>query len=360
MSSAVHLHIGEPKTGTTYLQAMLFHHQQRLLDAGLLVPGRNLDHIRAGHDILGRARTAGTHSTEGAWDELAAEIIGHAANHAVVSMEMLTRAGPRQARRAVGAFGPDTDVRVVITARELSRLAPARWQESVQFRKSWSLDDYLSAVLAGGRDRQGSDASRHFWGLHDTPTTVRTWADVAGLDRISVVTLPPSGASPDELWRRFGQAVGLDLAGYGPVEQANASLGAASAELMRRVNEALVETDLGDADHARICRKFLGKTVLPLRKGSEPPIVLPARFAEASRRHSEELVAELEESGVRVVGALADLLPPDGVEHVVEPPAEELVAAAAVDAMAALIEQNAELLRITRRRGKDLPFSEVE
>ena len=39
---------------------------------------------------------------------------------------------------------------------------------------------------------------------------------------------------------------------------------------------------------------------------------------------------------------------------------EDLVAAAAVDAMAALIEQNAQLLRSARRKGKDLPFAEVE
>ncbi|HZW00859.1 MAG TPA: hypothetical protein VFF55_04750, partial [Candidatus Deferrimicrobium sp.] len=213
---------------------------------------------------------------------------------------------------------------------------------------------------AGGRDRKANDASRHFWGLHDTPTTVRTWADVVGLERVSVVTLPPRSASPDELWHRFGTAMGIDLTGYDAVEQANASLGAASAELMRRVNEALAETDLGDADHARICRKFLGKTVLPQRKGSEPSIVMPSRFMEAARGHSEELVAELKAMGVSVIGTLDDLLPPDETAHEVDAPAEGLVAAAAVDAMAALIEQNAELLRTARRKGRDLPFAEVE
>ncbi|MEO8105812.1 MAG: hypothetical protein ABI720_00705 [Actinomycetes bacterium] len=360
MSPAVHLHIGEPKTGTTYIQAMLFHHREKLLQDGLLVPGRNLDHIRAGHDVLGRARTAGTHSTEGAWEGLATEIVGYQGSHAVVSMEMLTRARPRQVERAVAAFGAQSDVRVVITARELSRLAPARWQESVQFRKSWRLDDYLSGVFGGGRDPKASDASRHFWGLHDTPATVRRWSDVLGMDRVCVVTLPAKAASPDELWVRFGEAINLDLTGYEPVEQSNASLGAASAELMRRVNEALAKTDLGDADHARICRKFLGKTVLPVRKGSEPSIAMPAEFMAASRTHSEEIVAELKDIGVGVIGSLNDLLPPDEPATDAKPLDEGLVAAAAVDAMAALIEQNAQLLRSNRRKGKDLPFAEVE
>lgn len=360
MTATVHLHIGEPKTGTTYLQAMLFQHQEQLLQAGVLVPGRNLDHIRAGHDVLGRARTAGTHSTEGAWAGLADEIVNHDAPHAVISMEMLTRARPRQVEQAVAAFGSSCEVRVVITARELSKLAPARWQESVQFRKSWSLDEYLTAVVSGGRDRQASDASRHFWGLHDTPMTVQTWAAAVGLERVTVVTVPPKSAAPDELWLRFGQALGVDLAGYGAVEQANASLGAASAELMRRVNDALADTDLGDADHARICRKFLGKTVLPQRKNLEPPIVMPVTYGEAAGALSEELVASLVETGVQVVGDLDDLLPAD---EPVRPDVsfdDQLVAAAAVDAMAALIEQNAQLLRRARRQGKDLPFTEVE
>ena len=78
----MHLHIGEPKTGTTYIQAMLFHHQERLRDAGVLVPGRNLDHIRAGHDMLGRSKTAGTHSTEGAWEALVDEIDASPLPHA--------------------------------------------------------------------------------------------------------------------------------------------------------------------------------------------------------------------------------------------------------------------------------------
>lgn len=359
MSPTVHLHIGEPKTGTTYLQSMLFHHQEQLAESGVFVPGRNLDHIRAGHDALGRSKTAGTHATEGAWQSLADEIMAADAEHAVVSMEMLTRARPPQAARAVAAFGGRADVRVVVTTRELSRLVPARWQESVQFRKSWTLDEYAAGVFQNGRVREAGP-SKHFWGLHDTPVTVDTWGRAVGIERINVVTLPPSGAEPDILWTRFGEAIGVDLANYSEAEQANASLGAASAEVMRRLNLLLAESDLGDAEHARICRKFLGKTVLPEIKNTEPSITLPVSQREAASALSRQLVDELQRAQVRVVGDLADLLPPDTSSGEAPAPTDSQVTNAALTALAAIVEQNARLSKAARKRGRDLPFTEVE
>ena len=358
MTRTVHLHIGEPKTGTTYIQAMLFHHQEQLRDAGVLVPGKNLDHIRAGHDILGRTKTAGTHSTEGAWEDLVEQIESSELPHAVISMEMLTRARGPQAARAVRAFGESTDVRVVITARQLSRLVPARWQESVQFRKSWTLDEYVAGVFDSPRERATGPA-RHFWGLHDTPVTVQTWGKHLNPDQITVVTVPPSGSAPDLLWTRFGEAIGVDLSGYAPADTSNASLGAASAELMRRLNDALADTDMDDADHARICRKFLGKSVLPELKNQEPGITLPSVFREDAQALSVQIVTELRNSGVGVVGELDELLPSTPLAEP-QPPTEGQIASAALVAMAALVEQNAQLARKARRRGNDLPFTEVD
>jgi hypothetical protein len=358
MTQTVHLHIGEPKTGTTYVQAMLFHHQARLADAGVLIPGRNLDHIRAGHDVLGRSKTAGTHATEGAWEALADEIAGSDLPHAVVSMEMLTRARPRQVTRAVDAFGKDADVRVVVTSRELSRLVPARWQESVQFRKSWTLDEYASGIFTNGREREAGPA-KHFWGLHDTPVTVETWGRSVGVDHVTVVTVPPSGSAPDLLWVRFGEAIGVNLTGYAEAQQANASLGGASAELMRRLNEVLAESDLDEADHARICRKFLGKTVLPELKSREPSITLPSAFTDIARALSGQLVDDLVKTGVHIVGDTADLLP-TSAPSADAAPTDRQVTEAALTALASLVEQNAQLAREARRRGRDLSFTEVE
>jgi hypothetical protein len=43
MSEKVIVHIGTPKTGTTYLQDVLFRNQRRLAGAGILYPADRFD-----------------------------------------------------------------------------------------------------------------------------------------------------------------------------------------------------------------------------------------------------------------------------------------------------------------------------
>ncbi len=57
MADRVFLHIGVPKSGTTYLQAGLWQNREPLRDQGLLFPGRGpFDHNRAS---IALHRTAG-------------------------------------------------------------------------------------------------------------------------------------------------------------------------------------------------------------------------------------------------------------------------------------------------------------
>lgn len=349
--TTVHLHIGEPKTGTTYVQALLFHNAEVLRQRGLLVPGTKLDHIRAGHDVLGRQRTAGTFDTSGAWDELAQTVSDSDAPAAVISMEQLTRARSGQVTRAVEAFGAGADVRVVITVRDVASVAPARWQESVQFRSSWKLQEYLDAVF-GSAPRQ-TVPGKNFWSLHDTAATARRWAQHVGIEHVSVVTVPRPDASRDLLWQRFGDAVGVDVDGLEPAQHANESLGGASAEFLRRVNAA-VDGSLREADQARLVRGFLGKTVLPQRRSRESRIGLPVGYADAAARHSRRIVRQLRDTQVRVVGELDELITPDRSDRFVTGAlwSEAEVAAAGVAAVTALLEQNASLMRRGRRRGR--------
>jgi len=49
----VYLHVGPPKTGTTYLQDVLWQNQARLGELGVTVPGRQVDHFQAALDLRG-------------------------------------------------------------------------------------------------------------------------------------------------------------------------------------------------------------------------------------------------------------------------------------------------------------------
>ena len=59
MAKRVFLHLGLPKTGTSYLQTILWSHRAELRGAGLLVPGRERrDHLWASLVIRDDARVA--------------------------------------------------------------------------------------------------------------------------------------------------------------------------------------------------------------------------------------------------------------------------------------------------------------
>ena len=337
MTDVVHLHVGEPKTGTTYLQAMLMQHQEQLAVDGLLVPGRRIDQVRGAQEMLD-PREEGRGRFEGRWQSLADEIASYAGPAAVVSMESLVRARPEQAERAVTALGVSS-VRVIITVRDLARVIPAQWQESLQFGHTWTFDEYVQAVTAP-RPRS-SKPGRSFWDQHDTENILQIWGDVVGQSNVILVTLPRTSGDPLALWRRFAAALGIDGDPYGPAPTANESLGAASAELMRRVNLEIGPDTLTRQEYSRLLRDWLSKTILAARRESESRVVLPESAQPWAHAKSEETISTIAKAGVTVIGDLDDLRvaspPASSPAAASEPPSDTDVSAAAVAAMASMV-----------------------
>ena len=75
MSKRVLLHVGTPKTGTSYLQDVLFRNQETLKDAGILYPADRFDaHFLAALDLL-RLPWGGLElDAHGLWDRTATEV----------------------------------------------------------------------------------------------------------------------------------------------------------------------------------------------------------------------------------------------------------------------------------------------
>ena len=70
MAERVFLHIGLPKTGTTFLQTTMWHNRAQLEAQGFLYPGaKRMDHYHASQDVRGQ-RTPPT----GAWEQLRSEL----------------------------------------------------------------------------------------------------------------------------------------------------------------------------------------------------------------------------------------------------------------------------------------------
>jgi hypothetical protein len=337
------LHVGLPKSGTTYLQAVLGQNKSALMQRGdLLYPGRSwADQINAVRDLRGfDVSQAQSAKVGGAWDRLVAEMAAWSGS-SVVSMEWLGQAN-RQRIERLAADLDFAEVHVVFTVRDLARMVPAAWQEFMQNGRTWAWPDFLQQLSA--EDSFETPAGRLFWRQQDTERLINRWSSVVPIERVHVVTVPPPGAPREELWRRFAQVLDIAWEGYDlEVSGANASLGLESAELMRRLSLRFEQRalDLPVEIYKRAFKHRLAKGVLVERKSEESRIALPASYHAWVTKRAAELVSAISASRAHVVGDLDDLQPrldaasSAAAEVPAEVPAEALMEAA-LDALITL------------------------
>ena len=349
MSRRVYVHIGLPKTGTTYLQRTLWDSRAALAERGVLLPGASRRAQRlAVWDLLGRRlRNVRQAEVPGAWQAVVEQARDWPGEQALLSEEFLVNARPRHVRRIVAAFD-DAEVHVVVTVRDLARVVASMWQQEVVKSRTWRLADYVAAV----RDPEHGPPSAgvSFWLRYDLPRILTTWEPFVAPERIHVVLVPPADAPPTLLLERFAAAVGIDPAVLTPAPpETNASLGVAETEVLRRVNECLVNLN------ERQYRRVVDKVVLPVLGGRSwtPRIGLPPGEWEWLDSRAAEQVEFLAASRYHVVGDLTDLRPPapPAPGHDGDVPDAELLEIA-VAALAATAEHYARLWSRTRRAAR--------
>ncbi len=299
MAERVFVHVGTPKSGTTYLQAGLWAQREELRTHGLLYPGRTpFDHNRA--SILVRQgrhlRRSGKGGKGGGrkrkvWTRFCRQAEAFEGT-VVLSNEWYLAAGPEQAAAAVEQLGGDR-VHVVVTTRSLVRLVPAGWQESLKVGRGTSLDDFVA-----GLDDPGNKWS---WEVVDPAPVVRQWSEVVGPERVHLITMPETPASPSQLWDRFCRTVGLDADGIEvPPRQANESLSVQAARLLQEFGPALRDEidrhDSGVRNHSRWLRTAVVRQVLAGLPGD--PIGVGPELRDRLAERAEASVAALRESGV--------------------------------------------------------------
>jgi len=297
MAKRVVLHVGLMKSGTSYLQRRLLVNRDLLASTGVLFPGEAWrDQVLAVSDVLGRRQMA-TESA-GCWRRLVAQAAAFD-GAVVVSMEFLGPAPPDRIAEVVASFD-DTPVEVVLTLRDLGRAVPAMWQESLQNGGTFAWHGYVD-LLHGKRK-----PAQAFWRQPGMGRIVDNWVAAVGAGAVTLVTVPPPGARSGLLWERFCEAAGIPGEQCAEVRPANTSLDAASAMLLRELNEGLAADGLPDRDYHSLVKFGLAKRVLAGRRsgpaiGFEPPDWLVQR--------SGEIVARLAASGARVIGDLSELTP---------------------------------------------------
>jgi hypothetical protein len=300
MATEVFLHVGPPKTGTSYLQAILWANRETLRQAGLLLPGTRKRQRHAVTDVHGSAERAGIDPdrVRGSWQALRDEI--HAwPDRALITRETLCAMGSDPIGRMVRDLAP-ADVHVILTVRDLARSIPAYWQQAVKVGKAEALDPYVRSII----DRT-PEARRFQWAQFPEVVAAR-WAAHVPRDRIHIVTLPPPGSPPGTLWERFAGLLGIDdlvLPESGPV---NPSLGAVETELLRLTNAKLTPR-LQGRQRVYWTRERLANNILGRRDGER--FGLPPHAHEWVVQRAEQTVRELRTAGYDVRGDLADLIP---------------------------------------------------
>lgn len=259
MVRRVFVHIGLPKTATTYLQTILWTNRDAVRRQGLLLPGRERrDHLWASRVVREEPERLRRPTREHeAWERILDDLRA-ADGDGLVSHEFFAAATADQARAMVEQLGP-AEVHVVVTAREPLGLFTASWQESLKNKSTVPMADY-------SRREAASPQVIWNWRTLDLRLVLRRWSKAVPFDRIHVLPLDPR-APREEIWHRFAGLLGLspddvDLSASFP----NQSMGVVEAELLRRVNEQLEGFDSA-FDRGVYIRTFLADERLVPRGG---------------------------------------------------------------------------------------------
>jgi hypothetical protein len=345
------IHFGLQKTGTSFLQHVLFQSTEALAAQGLdMVPGDRLAAFRLMLRVRHRYDPAiDPPGVADALKRFQEQLEAAPGTRALLTEESLAPAMKREIAPLLEACA-SREVHLVITVRDLARQIPSAWQEWVKGSMNLPFEEYVESLY-----EREVPASRKFWAHQDLTRTMGRWALFVPPERIHVVTVPQRGANPQVLLDRFCQVIqvepgSLDL--NAPLR--NDSLGHVQAELLRRVNEALAPELRRRDIHGAVGKRYFAGQILRRQEGA------PARLHARHRPWCDELahgfVAELRAGGYRVVGDLEELIPADtSYTEDAEPVDDTAVARSAAEALAAILADEAErrLAARTRRAAND-------
>ena len=358
MAGRVLIHVGTPKSGTTYLQSVWWANQAQLADQGLLLPGDGVhEHFWASCVIRDNRRLLRSlpEQAPGAWQRVLEQSASWSGD-VLISHELFSPAADDRVGAALAELAEvAAEVHVVLTARDLARQLPAEWQQRTKHGRFQRLTEFVEEVR--------TEPTSPFWRVQDVPAVLERWSQGVAPERVHLVVLPPPGGPRTFLWDRLCELTGVD--GTGMAERAvasNESLGLVEAETMRRVSERLNADGLSKTTE-RLMKGFFAEQMLrPTGDGTSTAekIVAPPEVHSWLRERAEQFVTTLAGRGYDVVGQLGDLVPgaepargrgPDDV-------GDDEVALTAVTALARFVRHEERARRHGRRPGAASPAAD--
>ncbi len=342
MAARVFLHVGLPKTATTYLQTILWANRAVLEEQELRLPGAaRQDHLWSSRIIReDPAFEKANEHRRSAWERLRADVAAWPGT-ALISHEFFAASSAEQAARMVADLAP-AEVHLVVTGRDPLGLFTASWQESIKNRDTTPMSDYA-------RTESAESTAVWNWRTLDIHRVLERWSPAFPPDRVHVLPLPGPGAARREVWDRFASLLGVDPYSVDLSESfPNASMGVVETETLRRINQHL-DSFSSAIDRGTYIRTFLADERL-VPRGGDPFWPGEERAAEI-RARGRAAVDYIAAQGFDVVGDLDELLVPDEQpdRRVPESVTEGEVAEVAVELVARLLHDIRDLRH--QRRG---------
>lgn len=338
MTRVVHLHIGAPKTGTTYIQTRLGRNTRTLAEHDVYFPSTSrfarpeLSQFRAALDLTEQDWGGAPGHAEGAWDALMRRVRRLDGN-VIISHEILAPAQSRMIERAMKDLS-GSEVHIIYSARDLARQLAAAWQESVKQGRAWTFRKFLR------RSRRGKPFMMQAF---DIPDVLSAWGVAVPPERIHLVVVPPKRQSDadqeDTLWTRMCRAFDIDPA-WAPVDSdsVNESLGVAETQVLRRLNMELGRKVAREGDYDELLRRMVAEGTL-FHHRSAPVTLRPDAYDWVEER-TERSLEWIAASGIDVIGDVDELRPrrpgPDETWHNPDRVRKRAVTRAAIAALSSM------------------------
>lgn len=293
-----YLHIGAAKTGSTYLQQLIWLNREALMRDGVYVPGQlQRDHFSAGSDL--RREPNPTQPPDGnwkgGWERLIRDAEQSGYRKILISNELLAPLTPKQVRRIVTRLSGD-EVHIIYAARDLPGLVTSLWQQQAQSFRVAAWDVWLQKMV-DGRVRWANRA-------HDVERVLERWR-AGGIEHVHVITSPRPESPDTELWRRLQSVVGWSSPTRTDLPRANPSLGYSNAELLHRVQLA-INRRLPEHRRTVLTKDYLSNQVL-MGLPQTDAVLVPERFRPWFEAETDRRLAAITDPRNHVVGDLGDL-----------------------------------------------------
>ena len=313
----LYLHIGVPKSGSTFLQSVLGGNREALKAHGYVYPYvRQEGMFHAALEMAGNPEQWGlTHDeVQGTFAHLLRR--GRRLGGTVVISHEIFGAATAQQVAAIGEQLDDFDVHVVVTVRNIGRTITAQWQERVKNGINESFEEF-STDLLDSLPSSLDGPMVGFWRGQNLAWLLDRWRPLVPPERTHLVVTPSGGTGPEVLWRRFAEATGIpvDVVDLSQVPPGNESLGVPQIAFLRQVLTAL-DGRLEQPWHSMVAKRWFAQTLLSKVRGPKP--VTPAPVADCLTEVTRAWIELVRSGGYQVHGDLDELLPeptPPGSPH---------------------------------------------